>query len=763
MVLCFFHCWPRLKARTAKLSNLRTFEPPTRNNLEWSPVDTSNTTGDSRRRAKWSLFQHVGMILGLLFALIPAGQLVAQEQAPSLLPAVSKVTLSEGATFKIDNKLTYFHSDDIPFAADHMQVFSAAITSLNGSKVTRIGLASSAVLDLSIRLDESLAAEEYRITINAGILIQASSLKGLAHATATLLQLWGDVGEEIPNMVISDAPAVSYRNFMVDLGRNPHSLTVLKETIDLLWFYKLDSLQLHLTDDQYFAFPSTAFPKLASKNQAISLDEFKELERYAVVRGISIIPELEAPGHSSILRREYPETFGTTPTEVATLPSSRAALKTILDEMVDVFASSPYVHVGGDEAYGVPVEFQRDLVNELNAHLKTRGKTAVVWEGPALGEGDNKIDEDVIHINWRTIDFPAPEMLKAGYPVVNAAWDPLYLVDHYPRNNFTMASPGHIYQQLDRFLFRHFNPGMPTFAKPISVQPTDQVIGYCMPWWEGREENYLHLVAPRLIAMAAVAWSEPSHRDVDEFEKRSEQTEAARTRAFYPVTIAASNLAVESAGVFHEQTFISLLPSDTLAKQAFELRYTIDGSEPNASSIVFEEPISIQQNTLVRAAAFFDGKQLRHGSRRKFVHVSPVKNLALGKAVAVSVAAGPLFCPQRLTDGGIGNLDYFLGYPASEQHPIEITIDLGGSQSIQRVVVNAYTYQSSYESYEILVSANGKDWLQVAERFEKPEQAGAVSEHEMSPVSVRYIRLNTRGHKGQVFDSFSRITEIQVY
>ena len=136
------------------------------------------------------------------------------------------------------------------------------------------------------------------------------------------------------------------------------------------------------------------------------------------------------------------------------------------------------------------IDLQRALINDLHAYLKSKGKETIVWEGPPLGEGDNKVNTEVIHLNWRTIDFPADQMLAAGYRVVNAAWDPLYIVDHYPRNNFTMASPQYIYETLRLTKFQHFNPGMPTFAKPVESQRSDRLIGFCMPWWEGRDENY---------------------------------------------------------------------------------------------------------------------------------------------------------------------------------------------------------------------------------------------------------------------------------
>ena len=577
--------------------------------------------------------------------------------------------------------------------------------------------------------------------IGERIAIECLSTKGLARATATLLQLWGKVGSELDAMLIEDAPAVPYRSFMIDLGRNPHSLSALLETVDLLWFYKVDSLHLHLIDDQRFAFPSTAYPKLTRGKGQLSLADFRHLERYAKARGVTLIPELETPGHSTLLRKHYPKVLGKSTTETAHLKSARVGLKTLLDEMMDVFAS-PYVHIGGDEAYGVPQGIQRDLVNDLAAHVIARGRKAMVWEGPALGVGKNKIRQDVIHINWRTVDFPADEM-------VDAAWDPLYLVDHYPRNTFTVASPEHIYTTLQRFRFRHFNPGMKTFADPVHVPATDRVIGYCMPWWEGREDNYLSLVVPRLIPMAAVAWSEPKTRDYSAFARAVVATEGRRREAFYPVA---------TAGVFHRQALATL---HRRGRQAHVIRYTLDGSEPSASSWRYAEPIPLNHSVTLRARAFACDRPIGHGTRTRFVFVDPIEHLALGKPATANVSSGPLFCVACLTDGGIGNLDYFLGYPAIPK-PIELTVDLEREQPVELVRVHTYTSGRSFESYEVLVSVDGERFERVADRRAKPELIEGSTEHRFRSRPVRYVRVRSHGHKSQVFDSFSRITEIEV-
>ena len=695
----------------------------------------------------------------LLLFLGASSNLLAQ----SLVPPPDSIAKRSTAGLKLPREITVEAPEQWK---QHLQIVGDLVHRITAGKHS-FRLGGAAQPDFLIREDDSLKEEEYVLDVNEQrIELRAASMKGLAHGTATMMQLLGQLANgTLPAVRVEDRPQASYRNFMIDMGRNPHSVELLKETIDLLWFYKVDSLQLHLTDDQRFAWPSTEFPKLWDGK--ITLDEFRDLERYAVNRGVTIIPELEVPGHSGILRSKYPEVFGKTGTELATSETALKGIQTLLDEMMETFSSTPYIHIGGDEAYGVPVDAQRNLINKLHAYLKSKGRQTIVWEGPDVGEGANKVNEDVIHINWRTIAYPADDMLRDGYRVVNAAWDPLYIVDHYPRINFTMTSPQHIYETLSLTRFKHVNPGIPTFKEPIEVEPTDRLIGFCMPWWEGREENFFAQNTPRLVPFAEIAWKATAERDYANFEERAAITEAIRRAAQAPVSIKASDLAVPSDGVFHNQTRIELESPDFLGP--LEIRYTLDGQSPSFESPVYREPFDVDRTLVVRAAAFIGGKKIGHGARMKLSHVAPTENLALGKPVTSTATSASPFSVERLTDGGTGNLDFYLGYPA-EPDPIKVTVDLEETHHIDRVVVHAYSISNSAEDFVVEVSADGKSFEEVGAHRQRPKaparpnaQSAVPVEFEFSPRQVRYVRVVTNGNKGYVFDSFSKLVEVQVF
>jgi len=701
-------------------------------------------------------FRKIACLTAISFCVLSSQ--LALAASPALAPLPHRVKSLGGQPWLAGKRAAVRISGRIADEKEHFGAVAGALKMLTGGDLQFVEKTGDA--DMLVDAKSSMAIGAFVLQIrSSGVRIEAAGLKGLSYATATLLQLIGQSKSgAISPVEIRDAPDCIYRSFMVDVGRNAHSLESLKETIDLLWFYKVDSLQLHLTDDQRFAFPSKAYPKLLTERGKITWDQFAELERYARVRGVAIIPELEVPGHSGILRRTYPEAFGKSPTDLAKSPTARKAIKVLLDEMIELFGSSPYVHIGGDEAYGVPVDLQRALINDLHAYLKSKGKKTIVWEGPPLGKGANKVNTEVIHLNWRTINFPADRMLAAGYPVVNAAWDPLYIVDHYPRNNFTMASPQYIYETLELTKFRHFNPGMPTFARPVQCKPNKRLLGFCMPWWEGRDHNYARMCFPRVIPMAEIAWNHDQKRDYQDFAKRSAAAESVRRRAFYPVEIAADSLAVPEDGVFHNQTSVTLKKGASPG----EIRYTLDGSAPAANSAVYSKPLTIERSTIVRAALFAGGKQTGHGSRLLLTCVKPMKNLALGKPVKSSLTSGSPFSIGRLTDGGVGVLDYYLAYPAQPE-PVKVTVDLGRPTKINRITVYAHFNNRAYESYRVLVSTDGRKFTPVADRTKKPEKSTAFVNHDFAARKVRYIRVESSGCKHKVFDAFSKLVEIQAF
>lgn len=405
-----------------------------------------------------------------------------------------------------------------------VEAFVAALGRLGVEGVTIAGSDDEGA-GVTFALVEGRTPESYRVEVVRGrVEVRAADTAGAAHAAADLLRRAHIGGGEASwqTGAWQEAPDFPYRSFLVDMGRNPHSPATLRHVVDMLWFYRGNYLQLHLTDDQLVSWPSEVFPEIYSANAGWTKDEFRALEAYSQARGVTLVPELEVPGHSSLLRHRRPEVFGKEPLELATSPAAQEGVETLIAEMLEVFRATPYMHIGADEVVGVPQEAQREFINRLDRFVRGLGRTTVVWEGPGLGTGDNKVSEQVVHMAWESIYFPMPAMVAAGYQVVNAAWDPFYVVDHYPRNNFT-GVPVDLCYHADFRRMKAVHPGMPSFHEPQWLENTDRVLGFCMPWWEGREQNLLPLCLKRFAAAATRAWDYDSELSFEDHAAREER------------------------------------------------------------------------------------------------------------------------------------------------------------------------------------------------------------------------------------------------
>jgi hypothetical protein len=218
--------------------------------------------------------------------------------------------------------------------------------------------------------------EGYKLSVSAdNISIIAATKTGVIRAAQTLMQLAAATnGAYIQGVDITDYPAFKLRGFMHDVGRSFISFDELKKEIDLLSRFKVNVFHWHLTDNQGFRFESKAYPQL---NQAANMTRFAgsyytqaqctELEAYAAERGITIIPEIDMPGHSTAFTNAMGYTMSS--------DEGKVALKVLLDELAAAFPLAPYIHMGADEA-GTTAAF----VNEMSQYIKeTLGRRCIVW------------------------------------------------------------------------------------------------------------------------------------------------------------------------------------------------------------------------------------------------------------------------------------------------------------------------------------------------------------------------------------------------
>ena len=272
---------------------------------------------------------------------------------------------------------------------------------------------------------------EYRLTLDETCGIRAATEWGALSALATLVQLVADGGP--PTTVIHDAPHYPWRGVMIDTVRHFITLDTLKRTLDVMAFYKLNVLHLHLTDDQGFRFRSDAYPELASTD-AYSAAELRDLVRYAADRAIRVVPEIDVPGHATSWLAAHPDwaVDGTSVDGPSTRfgvhdvcldidnAEVRAAVDTLLGEFANVFPDE-FVHFGGDEVGRDCTAFYQHVVETLGR----LGKRAIGWD-ECLHEG---LRQDTVIQAWRGIEA-RDAALAAGHDCVVSA--PYYLDLFYP-------------------------------------------------------------------------------------------------------------------------------------------------------------------------------------------------------------------------------------------------------------------------------------------------------------------------------------------
>lgn len=380
--------------------------------------------------------------------------------------------------------------------------------------------------DILFQIDTAMAGEAYSIEIGKTVKVMGASYKALAKAKATLLQLV--VEEEgklmFPVLTLKDAPDASYRGLMVDLARQWHDIPTLKKLIDLAAFYKINFLQLHFTDYQSFTLPSTKYTKLSTPNRHYSFEQLKELEAYSQLRGITIIPEIDVPGHSSPFVKEYPEIFAIQDTLtnpwIINMGKEEAyeALDVIIGEIASIFKSSPYFHIGGDEAIFDKVaddpsvqdyikkhnidndvhELYRHFLVRMNQIVKKHNKQMCVWEG-FRPDGKIKIPKDIIVFEFETNRYLPNQLVEDGYTVVNASWKPLYVV------NKKKWEPKTIYEW-NMWKWDNWYDKAPSY-NPIQIERSPLVIGAQMCSWEQSEEVEIPSLRKRLPVYMERVWN----------------------------------------------------------------------------------------------------------------------------------------------------------------------------------------------------------------------------------------------------------------
>lgn len=395
---------------------------------------------------------------------------------------------------------------------------------------------------IAVRICPELEKGAYRLKTEYACVIEVSDREGLCSALATVLQIGSRTCDKyirMPMCEIEDRPDSTFRCMMLDVARRWHPVDYLYKYVDLCSLLKINRFIIHFTDDQSYTLPCESFPKLPTKSRHYTALQIKALCEYAHSRGVMIIPEIDMPGHSARFQAEYPEIFGTCGIMDAT-DEAFDALDKIYREASELFCHSDFIHVGGDEAVlgrwgdsektlaymkkeGIAdfVQLYGHYVGRVCKTVLSTGKTPIAWEGFHKESNDNVPKETLVMV-FESYYQLAPELAEAGFRVLNASWQPVYIVAPWRK-----WSPEEILTW-DKYIWDHWWEGSPAHENRIHLSKDAACDGGALCAWGdylmGYESSRLacqlefKTVIPRLAAVSEKLWEETNYHSKESFD-----------------------------------------------------------------------------------------------------------------------------------------------------------------------------------------------------------------------------------------------------
>ncbi len=405
--------------------------------------------------------------------------------------------------------------------------------------------------------------ESYQLYIKKdSIYVNAKTASGAFRGIQTLRQLIPEKSNDtitdhslwlIPSGKIIDTPKFGYRGVMLDVARHFFSVDEVKKFIDALAYYKFNTLHLHLSDDQGWRLEIKSWPKLTEiggqsevgggKGGFYTQEDYKELVTYASERHITIVPEIDMPGHTNAASLSYPFLHAG---GKADKPRVRTDMKVgyssfhtrkdtvyaFLDDVIGEIAAlspGPYFHIGGDESHVTRKQEYIHFVEKVEKIVQKHGKQMVGWNEIAQAE----IGASSIVQLWNEQDN-ALKAASRGSKVILSPAKKTYLDMKYDSlSTYGLTWAGYI--PVDTAYV--WNPL--TYVKEL---PKESILGFEAPLWSETISNSAeleYLAFPRVIGYAELAWSLEEHLDWEDYKKRLVQQKPYLERkniSFYPST-----------------------------------------------------------------------------------------------------------------------------------------------------------------------------------------------------------------------------------
>lgn len=722
-----------------------------------------------------------------------------------IIPKPLDVNCKGDASFLLKDGVAVIYPENNRKMQDNAEFLVDYVERQTGVKLTsHAGMPVDGAICLTLDLSDD-NAEAYKLIVNdKRVCISGASEAGVFYGIQTLrksLPVAQDINVNLSAVEIYDKPRFAYRGAMLDVARHFYTVDEVKTFIDMLALHNINRFHWHLTDDQGWRIEIKKYPKLMSvaserKETVVgrwysgiydgkpyggyyTQDELRDVIDYAAKRHITIIPEVDLPGHMQAALTAYPE-LGCTggPYEVRTIwgvsqdvlcvgnDFTLQFVKDVLSEVADIFPSE-YIHIGGDECPKVRWEkcpkcqerikslglksdakhtkeqrLQSYMIQEAAKYLKEKGKRIIGWT--EILEGG--LVPDATLMSW----IGESGGIEAAHQHHDVIMTPnTYLYFDYYQSKKVEDEPLAIGGYLPIEKTYNYEP-MP---KELTKEEQQYIKGVQANLWTEYIPVFSqvqYMVLPRLGAAAEVQWTDPSKKDYKDFLRRVPHLVAVYDCYGwnYATHVYDVNVDMKADTVNH----VLNVQLSTMADDP--IYYTLDGQDPTEKSLKYTKPFTIDQSVVLKTMAV-------HPDRTSKISVDTIRfNKATLKPVVLLQPNESRFSPDGpvvLVDGRNGNHSFDTGaWLTVAGNDLEAVINMQVETILNSASVHVYVRKDAWlfdaRGFSVSVSSDNKNYKEVASQEYKQMQesdSDGIIEHELSfdPCKATYVKIKVISEK----------------
>lgn len=722
-----------------------------------------------------------------------------------IIPKPLDVNCKGDASFLLKDGVAVIYPENNRKMQDNAEFLVDYVERQTGVKLTsHAGMPVDGAICLTLDLSDD-NAEAYKLIVNdKRVCISGASEAGVFYGIQTLrksLPVAQDINVNLSAVEIYDKPRFAYRGAMLDVARHFYTVDEVKTFIDMLALHNINRFHWHLTDDQGWRIEIKKYPKLMSvaserKETVVgrwysgiydgkpyggyyTQDELRDVIDYAAKRHITIIPEVDLPGHMQAALTAYPE-LGCTggPYEVRTIwgvsqdvlcvgnDFTLQFVKDVLSEVADIFPSE-YIHIGGDECPKVRWEkcpkcqerikslglksdakhtkeqrLQSYMIQEAAKYLKEKGKRIIGWT--EILEGG--LVPDATLMSW----IGESGGIEAAHQHHDVIMTPnTYLYFDYYQSKKVEDEPLAIGGYLPIEKTYNYEP-MP---KELTKEEQQYIKGVQANLWTEYIPVFSqvqYMVLPRLGAAAEVQWTDPSKKDYKDFLRRVPHLVAVYDCYGwnYATHVYDVNVDMKADTVNH----VLNVQLSTMADDP--IYYTLDGQDPTEKSLKYTKPFTIDQSVVLKPMAV-------HPDRTSKISVDTIRfNKATLKPVVLLQPNESRFSPDGpvvLVDGRNGNHSFDTGaWLTVAGNDLEAVINMQAETILNSASVHVYVRKDAWlfdaRGFSVSVSSDNKNYKEVASQEYKQMQesdSDGIIEHELSfdPCKATYVKIKVISEK----------------